>query len=341
MAEPRATPYPLSVAPMMDWTDRHFRVFMRGITRRTLLYTEMITMHAVLHGDRNRLLGFSPVERPLALQLGGDDPEGLAACARLAEGWGYDEINLNVGCPSERVQSGSFGACLMLEPARVRDCVAAMREAVRLPVTVKHRIGVDARDSYDDLYAFVATVAEAGAERFTVHARKAWLRGLSPKENRTIPPLRYGDVYRLKEDFPHLVVEINGGVRNLEEAKAHLTRVDGVMVGRAAYENPYLLALADRELFGEAGPLSSRREVVLGMLPYLERQLEGGVRLNSMTRHMLGLFANRPGAKGWKRHLSEQAHKPGAGADVLVEAMGGVPDEVLDERPLAAGALPV
>jgi tRNA-dihydrouridine synthase A len=318
---------------MMDWTDRHYRVFMRRITRRTLLYTEMLTMHAVLHGDRERLLGFSELEKPLALQLGGDDPARLAECARIAEGWGYDEVNLNVGCPSQRVQSGNFGACLMLEPERVAACVAAMREAVSLPVTVKHRVGVDERDRYEDLANFVRIVSGAGADRFIVHARKAWLKGLSPKENRTVPPLRYGEVYRLKAEFPELLIEINGGFTSLEGVSAQLEKVDGVMIGRAAYENPYLLARADRDIFGEDAPLPSRREVVHAMMPYIEGCLRQGVRLNSITRHMLGLFAGQPGAKAWKRHLSEQGHKPGAGTKVLLEAIKGVPDEVLDACP--------
>jgi tRNA-dihydrouridine synthase A len=329
----RGTTWPLSIAPMMDWTDRHYRYFMRQITRRTLLYTEMVTMQAVIRGDRERLLGFFEIEKPLALQLGGDDPALLAECARIAQEWGYDEVNLNVGCPSERVQRGSFGACLMLEPERVASCVAAMREAVGLPVTVKHRIGVDERDQYEDMARFVSTVAAAGADRFIVHARKAWLKGLSPKENRTVPPLRYEEVYRLKEAFPELTIEINGGIVSLEQAKDQLGRVDGVMVGRAAYENPYLFATADRAFFGASEQPRSRREVVAGMLPYLERRLEEGIYLSRITRHMLGLFAGQPGARAWKRHLGEHAHKPGAAAGVVLEALGKVPDAVLDARP--------
>jgi tRNA-dihydrouridine synthase A len=331
----RGTTRLLSVAPMMDWTDRHYRFFVRQLTRRTLLYTEMVTMHAVLHGDRERLLSFSEVEKPLVLQLGGDDPAKLAECARIAESWGYDEVNLNVGCPSERVQSGNFGACLMLEPGRVAACVAAMRGAVNLPVTVKHRTGVDERDGYEDLRRFVDTVAEAGCERFIIHARKAWLKGLSPKENRTVPPLRYEEVYRLKEEFPELLIEINGGFTSLETVSALLEKVDGVMVGRAAYENPYLLAAADRDIFGEDMMPRSRREVVLGMLPYLEQCLLQGVRFNSITRHMLGLFAGQPGARAWKRHLSEHAHRSGAGIKTVLDALEALPDEVLDARPAA------
>ena len=330
---------PLSVAPMMDWTDRHYRVFMRGITKRTLLYTEMVTTNAALHGDRERILGFSEVEKPLALQLGGDNPAALAACARLAEAWGYDEVNLNVGCPSDRVQSGNFGACLMAQPERVAACVAAMREAVNLPVTVKHRIGVDELDRYEDMANFVRVVSEAGADRFTVHARKAWLQGLSPKENRTVPPLRYEEVGRLKREFPHLTIEINGGFRDLDAVRAQLGRVDGVMMGRAAYENPFLFATVDRDFYGETAPPPTRREVVEGLLPYLEQELSNGVHLNRVTRHVLGLFAHQPGARAWKRHLSENAHLPGAGVEVVLEAMRRVPDEVLDARPAGEAAV--
>ncbi len=319
---------------MMDWTDRHYRVFMRGITKRTLLYTEMVTTNAALHGDRERILGFSEVEKPLALQLGGDDPAALAACARLAEAWGYDEVNLNVGCPSDRVQNGNFGACLMAQPERVAACVAAMREAVNIPVTVKHRIGVDALDRYEDMANFVRVVSEAGADRFTVHARKAWLRGLSPKENRTVPPLRYEEVGRLKREFPHLTIEINGGFRDLDAVRAQLGRVDGVMIGRAAYENPFLFATVDGDFYGETAPPPTRREVVEGLLPYLEGELSQGTHLNRITRHVLGLFAHQPGARAWKRHLSENAHLPGAGVGVVMEAVRRVPDEVLDARPV-------
>ena len=329
--------YPVSVAPMMDWTDRHQRVFMRGVTRHALLYTEMVTMNAVLRGDRARVLGYSAVEKPLALQLGGDDPVKLAECARIAEDWGFDEVNLNVGCPSARVQSGNFGACLMAQPDLVAACVAAMRAAVNLPVTVKHRIGIDDLDSFERLTNFVATVADAGAGRFSVHARKAWLSGLSPKENRTIPPLRYETVYRLKETFPGLELELNGGVKTLDDVQLHLEHVDAVMLGRAAYETPYALAGTDARFYG-AGHVPTRREVVERMLPYLETQLAGGAPLNSMTRHMLGLFTGQPGARGWRRHISENVHKPGAGAEVVKDALRFVPDTVLDavlnERPV-------
>lgn len=332
MNSPKIFSYPLSVAPMMDWTDRHQRVFMRGVTRHALLYTEMVTMNAVLRGDRARVLGFSEIEKPLALQLGGDDPVRLAECARIAQDWGYDEVNLNVGCPSERVRSGNFGACLMAQPELVAACVGAMRAAVKIPVTVKHRIGIDELDSFEQLTHFVAVVAEAGAARFTVHARKAWLSGLSPKENRTLPPLRYEVVYRLKEAFPALQIELNGGVKMLAEAERHLVRMDGVMMGRAAYETPYALAEADARFYG-AERVPTRREVVEAVLPYVVEQLGRGVPLHSLTRHMLGLFAGQPGARLWRRQLSENAHRPGAGVGVLQDALGYIPDAVLDERP--------
>lgn len=329
------TPYPLSVAPMMDWTDRHYRVFMRGVTRRALLYTEMVHTNAVLRGDRARVLGFSEVEKPLALQLGGDDPQALAECARIAEDCGFDEVNLNVGCPSERVQSGNFGACLMAQPALVAECVAAMRASVSVPVTVKHRIGIDDLDSFEHMLHFVEVVSQAGPARFTVHARKAWLSGLSPKENRTVPPLRYEEVYRLKQLRPEQEVELNGGVRSLEAALTHLKHVDAAMIGRAAYETPYTLARADALFYGGAHA-PTRREVVTAALPYVAEQLDRGVPLNSMTRHMLGLFAGQPGARAWRRFLSEHAYRPGAGVEVLKAALAAVPEEVLDALPVAA-----
>jgi tRNA-dihydrouridine synthase A len=311
----------LSVAPMMDWTDRHERAFLRVISRRTLLYTEMVTTGAILHGDRDRLLGFDAGEHPLALQLGGSEPADLAACAREGAGRGYDEINLNLGCPSDRVQRGRFGACLMHEPELVADCVAAMIAAVDIPVTVKTRIGVDEQDSYAALQAFVAKIAAAGCRSFTIHARKAWLSGLSPKENREVPPLRYDVVYDLKRDFPDLEIVLNGGVQSLEEAAAHLARVDGVMIGRAAYQSPYVLAEADRLIFGESAAPKSREEIVADFLPYVARQRGAGVPLNSMTRHMLGLFNGLPGARAWRRCLAEEAHKPGAGPEVIEAAL--------------------
>jgi tRNA-dihydrouridine synthase A len=317
----KAAGHQISVAPMMDRTDRHFRYFMRQITRRTLLYTEMVTSAAILHGDRDRLLGFSPAEKPLALQVGGDEPKALARCARIAEDMGYDEINLNVGCPSDRVQSGHFGACLMAQPARVADCVAAMQQVVHIPVTVKHRIGIDDQDSYEDMTHFVQTVAAAGCKRFTVHARKAWLKGLSPKENRDIPPLRYGDVYRLKQDFPHLVIEINGGIQTLEQAQAHLAQVDAVMIGRAAYDNPYLFATVDRDVYGEEESLRSRQAVAEAMIPYAARWVEQGFKPHKITRHLLQLFTGQPGSRLWKRYLTKHSSQIGASETVIRDAL--------------------
>lgn len=308
----------------MERTDRHYRYFMRQITRQTVLYTEMVTTAAILHGDRVKLLGFDPEEHPLVLQLGGDDPQDLATCARIAEDWGYDAVNLNVGCPSDRVQSGNFGACLMLQPERVADAIAAMRQAVSIPVTVKHRIGVDERDSYDDLARFVRTVSAAGCEHFIVHARKAWLQGLSPKENRTVPPLRYEEVYRLKREFPQLAIEINGGITNWVQIREHLAQVDAVMIGRAAYDNPYLFAIADRHVFDQPHLPPSRHAVVERMYPYLERWVQDGYKLGSMTRHMLQLFAGQPGTKAWKRHLTEHAYQPNAGIEVVQAALARV-----------------
>jgi tRNA-dihydrouridine synthase A len=321
-AEPKRTlAHPLSVAPMMDRTDRHFRYFMRQITRRTLLYTEMVTTGAILHGDRTRLLGFTPAEKPLALQVGGDDPKALALCAQIAEDMGYDEINLNVGCPSDRVQNGNFGACLMAQPERVADGVAAMRGAVQIPVTVKHRIGIDNRDAYEDMVEFVRIVAAAGCDRFSVHARKAWLQGLSPKENRDIPPLRYEDVYRLKQEFPHLAIEINGGVQTLEQVHIHLRFVDAVMIGRAAYDNPYLFATVDQAIYEEDKRPLTRQEIAEAMLPYIERWVDRGGKLHAITRHMLQLFAGEPGTRAWKRYLTEQSSILGAGVEVIQAAL--------------------
>ena len=315
---------PLSIAPMMDRTDRHYRYFMRQITRRTLLYTEMVTSAAILHGDKERLLGFSPEEKPLALQVGGDEPKELAECARIAQDMGYDEINLNVGCPSDRVQSGNFGACLMAQPELVARAVAAMIEAVDIPVTVKHRIGIDDRDRYEDMTNFVRIVSAAGCQRFTVHARKAWLKGLSPKENRDIPPLRYSDVHRLKREFSHLFIEINGGFTNLEQVKEQLQLVDAVMIGRAAYDNPYLFAKSDREIYGDDETPPTRHEVVEAMLPYIDRWVAKGLKLNKITRHMLQLFAGQPGSRVWKRLLTENSSRLGAGSEVVCEALANV-----------------
>jgi tRNA-dihydrouridine synthase A len=306
---------------MMDWTDRHCRFFHRLLVRRALLYTEMVTAEAVLHGDRGRLLGFSAAEHPVALQLGGSGPAKLAEAAAIGADFGYDEINLNVGCPSDRVQEGRFGACLMAEPELVADCVAAMQARVAVPVTVKCRIGIDDQDSEADLERFVFAVAGAGCRTFMVHARKAWLQGLSPKENREVPPLDYGRVYRLKAAHPELEIVINGGIGSLAEAEAHLAHVDGVALGRAAYQNPYLLAEVDRRLLGAATTPPSRREAIEALLPYAERHVRAGGRLNNIVRHILGLYHGQPRARAFRRHLSERAPREGAGADVLREAL--------------------
>lgn len=311
----------LSVAPMLDRTDRHFRYFVRLLTRRTLLYTEMITTSALLHGDVRRLLEHHPAERPLALQLGGSVPSELAKCVRLAERKGFDEFNLNVGCPSPRVQKGRFGACLMEEPQLVADCVAAMAEATVVPVTVKMRIGVDQRDSYEYLCSFVSTVAAAGCRTFIVHARKAWLQGLSPRENREIPPLRYDVVEKLKVDFPGCEIILNGGIQSLAQANRLLDRFDGVMIGRAAYQMPYLLAAADREIFGDTRTPISREACVDAWLPYVESQLARGASLHSMVRHVLGLFHGVAGGRRWRRHLSEHAVLDGAGVATIRDAV--------------------
>lgn len=294
---------------MMDRTDRHFRTLMRLITRHTLLYTEMVTTGAILLGDRDKYLAFGQHERPLALQLGGDDPASLAECARIAEGKGYDEVNLNVGCPSDRVQSGRFGACLMARPETVADCVDAMRAATTLPVTVKHRIGIDDIDSYEHMERFVRVVSDAGCDRFSVHARKAWLSGLSPKENRDVPPLRYEDVYRLKRERPELQIEINGGVRSFSEVSDHLKHVDAVMLGRAAYDDPYLFATVDRDLYGDDRDVPSRHEAALAMIPYIEERIAAGETPGPALRHMLNLFTGVPGARAWRRLLSESLRR--------------------------------
>ena len=315
----------LSVAPMMDWTDRHCRAFHRMLTRRTLLYTEMVTSSALLHGDWRHLLAFDPVEAPLALQLGGDDPTDLAACAELAWNLGFAEVNLNVGCPSDRVQKGRFGACLMRHPEVVAAAVAAMRARVPIPVTVKHRLGVDEQEGYEPLEAFVDTVSAAGCRVFVVHARKAWLSGLSPKENREVPPLHHDLVHRLKRERPDLTVVVNGGVASLAEACGHLAHVDGVMMGRAAYHEPWLLATADTRVFGEAtDPVATRAEAVEACLPYVAARLAAGDPLPWMTRHLLGLFHGEPRARRWKRILAEGSRRPGAGVEVLRDALAAV-----------------
>ncbi|MFJ5317934.1 tRNA dihydrouridine(20/20a) synthase DusA [Pectobacterium versatile] len=310
-----------SIAPMLDWTDRHCRYFLRQLTNQTLLYTEMVTTGAILHG-KGDYLAYSEEEHPLALQLGGSDPQALAQCAKLAEQRGYDEVNLNVGCPSDRVQNGRFGACLMGEAALVADCIKAMKDSTSIPITVKTRIGIDDQDSYEFLCDFIQTVAERGeCDTFIVHARKAWLSGLSPKENREIPPLDYPRVYQLKRDFPALTLAINGGVKTLEEAKTHLQHLDGVMMGREAYQNPGILAQVDRELFGIDAAAPDLAGVVRAMYPYIERELSSGASLGHITRHMLGMFQGIPGARQWRRYLSENAHKPGADAAVVERAL--------------------
>lgn len=311
---------------MMDWTDRHCRFFHRLLTRRALLYTEMLTTGAVIHGDRGRLLGFDPAEHPVALQLGGSEPRELAAAARIGAEFGYDEINLNVGCPSDRVQDGRFGACLMAEPQRVADSVAAMKAAVSVPVTVKCRLGIDDQDTEESLDRFVDGVIAAGADAIVVHARKAWLQGLSPRENRDVPPLDHDRVYRLKARLPNFPVILNGGIRTLDEAEAHLAHVDGVMLGRAAYDTPSLLLDVDPRFFGEPAPFNSAHAAVEALIPYIEREMGKGARLHDITRHLLGLFRGVPGARGFRRHLATEAVKPGAGIAVLREALAMVLD---------------
>lgn len=306
---------------MIDWSDRHARFFWRQLSNHARLYTEMVTTGALLHGDIDRHLRFDPAEHPIALQLGGCDPADLAHGCRLAKQYGYDEVNLNVGCPSDRVQSGRFGACLMAQPDLVARCVQAMSEATALPITVKHRIGIDDLDSYEHLHRFVDAVAAAGCQTFIIHARKAWLQGLSPKQNRTIPPLCYDTVYRIKHDFPHLQIIINGGIESLHACAPHLQRVDGVMLGRAVYQNPWLLANADRGLFGSSHPPITRLALAENMLPYIEAQLTRGARLHHITRHMTGLCNGLPGARSFRRHLSENANLPGADAQVLYDAL--------------------
>jgi tRNA-dihydrouridine synthase A len=324
---------PLSVAPMMDWTDRHCRYFLRLLSPRAVLYTEMVTTGAILFGDRARFLDFDPTEHPVVLQLGGSEPDDLARCARLGAEWGYDAINLNCGCPSDRVQSGRFGACLMAEPAHVARCVSAMADAAGdVPVTVKCRIGIEPkpdpdRDEYEALHAFVAGVTAAGAGTIVLHARTAVLAGLSPKENREIPPLRYGFAYRLKQDFPDVAIIVNGGVASSADVTEHLARVDGVMLGRIAYQEPYRLAEIDAALFGSALP--SRHEAVDRMLPYIETRRQEGAPLNAITRHMLGLFNGMPGARRWRRMLSEQGNRPGAGPELVRTAAACVTGELL------------
>lgn len=310
---------------MLDWTDRFDRYFLRQISRRARLYTEMITTGALIHGDRERFLRHDTAEHPLALQLGGSEPADMATCAGFAEAAGYDEVNINVGCPSDRVQRGTFGACLMAQPALVADCVRAMQDRIDIPVTVKTRIGIDRQDSYEPFRDFVGTVAEAGCAVFIVHARKAWLDGLSPKENREIPPLRYEFVHRLKAELPNLTIVINGGLKHWSEVESQLALVDGVMVGREAYQNPFMLSEVDRRCFGETASARSRHQVLEAFLPFVASQLDEGVPLGHISRHILGLFQGQPGARRFRRHISEHAHRPGAGVEVLERAMALVP----------------
>ncbi len=312
---------------MMDWTDRHDRYFLRLISARALLYTEMVTTGAIIHGDRKHLLSFNETEHPVALQIGGSEPADLAEASRIATDFGYDEINLNVGCPSDRVQSGRFGACLMEDPGLVARCYKAIAGATHLPVTIKSRIGIDDQDPEVVLPDFIRTVADAGCTSFTLHARKAILDGLSPKENRQIPPLNYPLVYCMKEEFPDIEIVLNGGVTSVEEVKGHLNQVDGVMVGRAAYQNPWLLAGVDSEIFGDLSRNITRHQTVEAMVPYAERHCANGGNLHHISRHMTGLFQGQPGAKAWRQYLSEQGSKPGAGAEVLSDALKLVPGE--------------
>jgi tRNA-dihydrouridine synthase A len=311
----------VSIAPMMDCTDKHDRYFLRLIAPHVLLYSEMITTGALIHGDSQRFLAFDPLEHPVALQLGGSEPEALARCARLGENYGYNEINLNVGCPSDRVKSGRFGACLMLSPDLVAQCVAAMAATVQIPVTVKCRIGVDQQDSYPELVHFIRTVADAGCNVFVIHARKAWLNGLSPKQNREVPPLQYDVVKQIKQDFPKLTIVVNGGIKKVEEVEEHLQYCDGVMIGREAYSNPYFLAEVEKRIFSQAEDVITRYEVIKKYIPYLQEQLNRKVKLSSMTRHILGLFQGEAGARLWRRHLSENAYKNGVGVDVVEAAL--------------------
>jgi len=310
-----------SVAPMLDWTDRHERFFLRLISKNALLYTEMVTTGAIIYGERARFLDFNVEEHPVALQLGGSSPADLAECAKMAEQQGYDEVNLNVGCPSDRVKSGMFGACLMAKPQLVAECVHAMQSVVDIPITVKHRVGIDENDSIEELFEFVEVVAGSGCKTFIVHARKAWLNGLSPKENRDIPPLRYDVVYQLKQSMPQLEIVINGGINDLATAQQQLEHVDGVMMGREAYYNPYILADVDQLFYQSAVAVPSREEIFESFLPYVERELTKGTRLHSMSRHILGLFNGLPGARKWRRYISENAPRADTGVEAGVEIL--------------------
>jgi tRNA-dihydrouridine synthase A len=308
------------LAPMMEWSDKHCRMFWRQFTRHAVLYTEMVTTGAIIHAGPERFLTFNTDEQPLALQLGGSNPEDLARCAKIAEDWGYDEVNINCGCPSDRVQSGMFGACLMAEPQLVADCIEAMQQSCSLPITVKHRTGIDDMESYDDMLRFVEPIKNVGCKTFIVHARNAWLQGLSPKQNREVPPLKYDMAYQLKRDFPELEIIINGGINNLEQCAEHLAFVDGVMVGRAGYQNPSILAEVDQQFYDSNAMVKSRDQALLDFIPYIEEQLTQGVHLNHITRHILGLFQGVAGAKLFRRHISENAHLKGAGINVIHQA---------------------
>ncbi|WP_298773256.1 tRNA dihydrouridine(20/20a) synthase DusA [uncultured Shewanella sp.] len=309
----------LSIAPMLDWTDRHYRYFARLMSSKALLYTEMVTTGAIIHG-KGDYLAYNEEEHPLALQLGGSDPQALAVCAKEAYNRGYDEVNLNVGCPSDRVQNGRFGACLMSEPKLVAECVSSMKQVADIPITVKTRIGIDEQDSYAFLTEFVETVKEAGCDTFIIHARKAWLNGLSPKENREIPPLDYSRVHQLKQDYPQLNLSINGGIKTLADAKEHLETLNGVMIGREAYQNPYILAEVDQQLCGLNKVILSRDHVLNALLPYIEKHVSEGGKLNHITRHIIGLYQGEKGSRVWRRHLSENAHRSGAGVEVVLQA---------------------
>ncbi len=336
MNTPKVLQRRFNIAPMMEWTDRHCRFFHRLLTRRALIYTEMVTSGAVLHGDRARLLGFDPAEHPVALQLGGCDPTALAQSARIGEDFGYDEINLNIGCPSDRVQEGRFGACLMAEPSVVADCVTAMKSAVKIPVTVKCRIGIDEQDPEEALFAFTDAVKAAGVDALVVHARKAWLKGLSPRENRDVPPLDYALVRRLKAAHPDLDMVLNGGITTLEQAQSELGVLDGVMMGRAAYQEPWRLLDVDPQIFGAPAQFTSPKEAAFALIPYIERELSKGVKIHAITRHVLGLFRAVPGARAFRRHLATEAVKPDASAAVMADALALVLDRATDLTHIAA-----
>ncbi len=315
------SPHRFSIAPMMDWSDRHCRYLWRLISKHSRLYTEMVTTGALLHGDPKRFLDYNPQEQPLAIQLGGSNPSDLAQCAQLAQQWGYNEVNLNCGCPSDRVQNGMIGACLMAHPQQVADAYEAMQDAVDIEVTIKHRIGIDDMDDYEGMVNFIRPIAQKGCKTFIVHARKAWLQGLSPKENREVPPLKYPLVYQLKNDFPELTIVINGGIKTMDDTQEHLQLVDGVMIGREAYSNPYLLSQVDKVLFNDTHPIPSRISVAHQYIDYCEQQIDKGVRLHHMSRHVLGLFQGEKGARAFRRHISENAHKENAGIEVLSAAL--------------------